>query len=60
MVNCLSALVSIEPNTVKAFVGTTKRGTYHSIFLKTLAMFGFMLTFVRVLSLLKSGYPVES
>jgi len=52
--------VSVEPNSIKAFVEVLRMGFSDTSLFEIEAMFGFTLTFTRVLSVLKSGYPAES
>ena len=52
--------MSVEPNSIKAFVEVLRVGFSDTSLFEIEAMFGFTLTFARVLSVLKSGYPAES
>ena len=52
--------MSVEPNTPKAFVDGEYIDNDDGYLLKADAMFGFTLTFVRVLNDLISGYPAVS
>jgi hypothetical protein len=51
--------VSVEPNSIEAFFEAIKNHLRESLLLETVVLFGFTLTFGRVLSVLKSGYPAE-
>jgi hypothetical protein len=52
----LSALARIEPNNKKAIVGSGLV-EFETHFFEASALFGFMLAFARVMSVLKSGHP---
>ena len=49
--------MSVESNSTKAFVEAMKKDDGKSLFLEILVLFGFTLTFARVLSAPKSDYP---
>ncbi|MFC1857609.1 hypothetical protein ACFL9U_06215 [Thermodesulfobacteriota bacterium] len=49
--------MSVESNSIKALVEAANTDAGESFLLEILALFGLTLTFARVLSVLKSGYP---
>ncbi|MFC1859557.1 hypothetical protein ACFL9U_16235 [Thermodesulfobacteriota bacterium] len=51
--------MSVEPNSIKAFVEATKKDAGQSFILEILAMFGFTLTFAQVLSR-RGGIKIRS
>ncbi|MFC1857890.1 hypothetical protein ACFL9U_07645 [Thermodesulfobacteriota bacterium] len=56
----MSELVSVESNSVKAFVEAEKMDVGERFLLEILVLFGFTLIYARVLSGLNFGYLAES